>query len=676
MGCETHHLFLRGPLVSRRSASCDSRAPNASEPGPRNVAATLDRLCIDTLRTLAIDAIEEARSGHPGLPLGAAPMAYMLWRNHLLHDPAAPDWPNRDRFVLSAGHGSALLYSLLHLSGYGLGIDDLRAFRQLGSRTPGHPESHVTEGVEATTGPLGQGAANSVGMAMAERMLAHLFNRPGHEIVEHHTYALVSDGDLMEGVAAEAASIAGHLGLGKLIWLYDDNRITIDGDTSIAFSGEDVTARFEAYGWHSLRVEDGDHDIGAIDEALAAARAEGGRPSLIVLRTTIGFGSPNRANTPGVHGSPLGAAELAATKKALGWTESAPFHVPEAALEHFAEGTARGRDAHARWRESFEQWSNEFPDLLKLWYSAHSGELPDGWDAEIPAEAPGAKIATRKASHRVLNAIAARVPWLAGGSADLAASVLTRLGEESDFDAESGAGRNIHFGIREHAMGAIANGIAGHGGIRPFVGTFFVFSDYMRPPVRLAAMCGLPVIYLWSHDSAGLGEDGPTHQPVEHLASLRAIPGLTLLRPADATETAEAWRIALRMTEGPVAIVLSRQALPVLDGADPGGVRRGAYVVSDSAEPARAILIATGSEVSLALDAQARLEKGGIATRVVSMPSWELFEAQPAEYRHSVLPPEIGARVAVEAGVSQGWHRWTGDGGAVVACVVGLMFAF
>ncbi len=627
---------------------------------------SLDQLCIDTLRTLAIDTIQAARSGHPGLPLGAAPMAYVLWQRHLRHDPAASDWPDRDRFVLSAGHGSALLYALLHSSGYRLELDDLRAFRQLGSRTPGHPEQGWTDGVEATTGPLGQGAASSVGMAIAERMLAHLFNRPGHEIVGHHSYALVSDGDLMEGVTAEAASLAGHLGLGKLIWLYDDNRITIDGDTSLAFAGEDVAARFAAYGWHVVRVEDGDRDIDAIDAAISAARAERKRPSIILIRTTIGFGSPNRANTPKVHGSPLGDEELQRTKQALGWTEAAPLAVPEAARTHFAAATERGRAAHARWRDDFESWSKEHPDLALMWDDMRNGRIPDGVEELLPHAAPGAAIATRKASRDTLNALAAHIPWLAGGSADLAASVLTRLEGEADFDAATGAGRNLHFGIREHAMGAIANGIALHGGMRPYVGTFLVFSDYMRPALRLAAMGGLPVIYLWSHDSIGLGEDGPTHQPVEQLASLRALPGLTVIRPADATETAAAWQLALARREGPTALILSRQALPVLAGASPEGVGRGAYVLSDAPETPRALLLATGSEVSLALDAQVRLAERGIAARVVSMPSWELFEAQDEAYRRAVLAPEIELKVAIEAGVSQGWRRWVGERGVVL----------
>ena len=631
------------------------------------MGADLDRLCINTIRTLSIDAIQAANSGHPGLPLGAAPMAYVLWQRHLRHDPAAPEWPNRDRFILSAGHGSTLLYSLLHLSGYPLSLDDLRAFRQWESRTPGHPENFMTPGVETTTGPLGQGAANAVGMAMAERAMAQLFNWPGHNIVDHHTYALVSDGDLMEGVSAEAASLAGHLGLGKLTYLYDDNGITIDGDTSISFSREDVGARFAAYGWQVLRVEDGDHDLEAIDRALSAARAETSAPSLIIVKTTIGFGSPNKAGTSGVHGSPLGEEELQRTKKALGWTASEAFFVPEEARAHCREATEGAAAAHAEWQRGFEVWSAALPEMRRLWDAVHQNRLPVGWSDTLPTQTRGAQVATRTASGQALNAVAKAMPWLLGGSADLAGSVMTHIEKAGDFDGTSGAGRNVHFGIREHAMAAIANGMAYHGGIRPFVGTFLVFSDYMRPALRLAAMCGLPVIYLWSHDSIGLGEDGPTHQPVEHLMCLRAIPGLLVLRPADAIETMGAWQVAAEHSTGPTALILSRQKLPVLAGSYRDEVARGAYVVSESAQDPLAILIATGSEVSLAIEAQALLALEKIPARVVSMPSWELFAAQDPAYREQVLPARIKARVAVEAGIGFGWERWIGDQGRLVS---------
>jgi transketolase len=629
----------------------------------------LDQLAVDTIRTLSIDAVQKANSGHPGLPLGAAPMAYVLWQRHLRHNPADPAWPDRDRFVLSAGHGSMLLYSLLHLTGYDLSMEDLKAFRQWESRTPGHPERLLTPGVEATTGPLGQGTANAVGMAIAERWLAHRFNRPGHAIVDHRTWALVSDGDLMEGLSAEAASLAGHLKLGKLVYLYDSNDVSLDGPTSLTFT-EDVAKRYESYGWQVLRVEDGNHDLAGIDRAIQAACADTTRPSLIIVRTTIGFGSPNKAGTSEAHGSPLGVDEVAATKTALGWDPAASFHVPEAAREHFHAALDRGRRAQDEWRRRFDGWARAHPELAREWHAAWSGELPDGWDRELPAFPAGEGLATRVASGKAMNAIAARVPWLIGGDADLSCSTNTALKDGGSFDGQTGAGRNLHFGVREHAMGSAANGMAYHGGVRPYASTFFCFSDYMRPAVRLAALNRLPVIYVWTHDSVALGEDGPTHQPIEHLASLRAMPDLVVLRPADATETVEAWRFAMRHREGPVALVLTRQKVPTLDRGRLGpaaALQRGAYVLAEAdGGPAQALVIATGSEVAVALQARERLAREGVRVRVVSMPSWELFAAQDAGYRESVLPAAVRARVSIEAGATMGWSRWIGEKGIAI----------
>jgi transketolase len=629
----------------------------------------LDLLCINTIRALSIDAVEKANSGHPGLPLGAAPMAYTLWQGHLKFDPAEPRWPDRDRFVLSAGHGSMLVYALLHLYGFELPLDELKSFRQWGSRTPGHPEFGMTAGVEATTGPLGQGTGNSVGMALAERFLAAHFNRPGFDLVDHFTYALVSDGDLMEGISHEAASLAGHLGLGKLVWLYDSNDVSLDGPCSLAFS-EDVVRRFEAYGWHVQVVADGDHDVLSIDRALRAARMETARPSMIVVRTTIGFGSPAKAGTAAAHGSPLGKDEVAATKSALGWEADAEFHVPAEAREHFQSTSARGAATRARWEELLAAYAAAHPELAAEWKRAFAGELPAGWDATPPKFDPAKKVATRSASGKALNAFAARIPTLFGGDADLGGSTKTTLEGLPSFTA-AGAGRNVHYGVREHAMGAIANGIAYHGGARTFTATFFAFADYMRPALRLAAMNHLPVTFVFTHDSIGLGEDGPTHQPVEHLASLRAMPNLLVLRPADAHETTECWKLALQSTKRPTALVLSRQDLPVLDRTKvpvAEGVRRGAYVVADPAAGTapRAVLIATGSEVSLALAVQKELAAQGVAARVVSMPSWELFEEQDEAYRASVLPPDLPARVSIEAGATFGWTRWTGERGLTI----------
>ncbi len=632
-------------------------------------ASTLDALCVNTIRTLSIDAIEKANSGHPGLPLGAAPMAYVLWQRHLTHTPKHPDWPNRDRFILSPGHGSALLYSLLHLYGYDLPLDELRNFRQWGSKTPGHPEFGLTPGVEATTGPLGQGTANAVGMAIAERFLAQRYNRPGHAIVDHFTYALVSDGDLMEGISQEAASLAGHLGLGKLIYLYDSNDVTLDGPASLHFT-EDVAARYESNGWHVVTVENGDEDLNALDEALTAAKAETQKPSLIVVKTTIGFGSPNKAGTASCHGAPLGKEELDATKRALAWEGTGDFQVPAESREHFGEPTATHTQTRQAWTETFAAWEREFPELAAEWKAAHANALPEGWDAAIPTFEVGGKIATRSAGGKVLNGLASKLPWLIGGDADLSCSTKTGLDGEASFDGRTGHGRNIRYGVREHAMGAIANGIAYHGGARTFTGTFFVFSDYMRPAMRLAAMNHLPVTFVFTHDSVAVGEDGPTHQPVEHLQSLRAMPGLIVLRPCDANETVEAWRVSMQRTDAPTVLVLSRQNVPTLDRevmAPATHLGRGGYVLHDPEEgPIRAILIGTGAEVHLAVQAQRELAAQGIGVRVVSMPSWELFEEQDAAWKESVLPAAITARVSVEAGATFGWERYLGTNGVAI----------
>ena len=631
---------------------------------------SLEQLSINTIRTLAIDAIQKANSGHPGLPLGAAPMAYVLWQRHLRHNPHDPHWPDRDRFVLSAGHGSMLLYCLLYLTGYDLALEDLQAFRQWESRTPGHPEALLTPGVEATTGPLGQGTANAVGMALAERALAHRFNRPGYTIVDHRTYVLVSDGDLMEGISAEAGSLAGHLKLGKLIYLYDSNDVSLDGPTSLAFSTEDVGRRYAAYGWQVLRVADGDTDLQAIDDALGAAEADTTRPSLIIVHTTIGYGSPHKQGTSEAHGSPLGVEEVALTKQALGWEPQRSFHVPEQALTHLRTAIERGRHAHRAWERRLEAYARAYPGLAREWSETVAGVLPEGWDRDLPSWGGADALATRQASGKVLNVLAQRVPSLLGGDADLSVSTSTALNNAGSFDGQSGAGRNIHFGVREHAMGAIANGMAYHGGVRPFVATFFCFADYMRPAVRLAALNALPIIFVWTHDSIGVGEDGPTHQPIEHLMSLRAMPNLAVVRPADANETAAAWRWALAHRGGPVALVLTRQKLPVIEQIPPGargGIERGAYVIAEARTgPPRAILIASGSEVHVALAAHTMLGQDGIATRVVSMPCWETFAAESEAYRESVLPRSVPVRVSVEAGVTFGWQRWVGDRGAAI----------
>ena len=621
----------------------------------------LPTLAINTLRTLSIDAVQKANSGHPGLPLGCAPMAYVLWQHHLKHDPGAPKWFDRDRFVLSAGHGSALLYSLLHLTGYGLELDELKQFRQWGSRTPGHPEWHDTPGVEATTGPLGQGAANAVGMAIAERFLARLFNRPGHDIIDHRTYALVSDGDIMEGVVSEASSLAGHLGLGKLLFLYDANQITLDGPLSDSMD-EDVGARYAAYGWHVQYVENGNTDLAAIDAAITAARGETDRPSIVIIHTTIGYGSPKKAGTSAAHGSPLGDAEVAATKKALGWDPEAQFFVPDEVRVHLAEGGKRGAEAHAAWDAKLAAYRAAYPDVAAQLDLAIKGELPPGWDADLPSASPGSKpVATRAAGSKVMTALAARIPWLFGGDADLGGSTKTIV--PGGNYVKIGEGKNLRFGIREHGMGAIGNGMLYHGGVRPFVATFFVFSDYMRPPVRLAALNKMPAIFVWTHDSVGLGEDGPTHQPVEHLMALRAMVNLCVFRPCDANETAAAWRYALTKTHGPTALVLSRQDLPVVTQPGAPGAERGGYVLADGSD---AIILATGSEVWVAMAARDELARAGVSARVVSMPCWELFAAQPQSYRDSVLPPAQHRRVSVEAGVTFGWRELIGDRGVAI----------
>jgi transketolase len=629
----------------------------------------LDQLCINTVRFLSVDAVQKADSGHPGMPLGAAPMAYTLWTRFLKHNPGNPAWFDRDRFVLSAGHGSMLLYSLLHLTGYDLSLDDIKQFRQWGSRTPGHPERGHTPGVEITTGPLGQGFSNAVGMAIAEAQLAARYNRPGLEIVDHATYVIASDGDLMEGVASEAASLAGHLRLGKLICLYDDNGVTLAGGTELTFT-EDRVRRFDAYGWQTLSVADG-NDIASIDAALRAARAETSRPTLISVRTHIGYGSPNKQDTFEAHGSPLGMDEVRLTKERLAWPTEPAFLIPEQALSHFREALARGTRSEAEWNDRMASYARAFPVLAQEVERSIRGDLPEGWDANIPSFPGDAKgLATRVASGRVMNAIAPLLPALTGGSADLNPSTHTALKDLGDFGAPNFSGRNLHYGVREHAMGAITNGLAAHGGTLPYGSTFLVFSDYMRPPIRLAALMKLHVIHVFTHDSIALGEDGPTHQPVEQLASLRSIPNVIVIRPADANETAVAWRVACETPDQPVLLVLTRQSLPTLDRhrfASADGLRRGAYVLSDApgGRP-ELILIATGSEVSLMVAAADRLQSQSVAVRCVSMPSWELFDALPEAEQHIVLPPAVTSRLAIEMGASQGWRRYVGDAGDVL----------
>jgi transketolase len=657
---------------------------NDNSPGVSQ-GSNLDQLCVNAIRFLSVDAVQKANSGHPGLPLGAAPMAYALWARFFRHNPANPGWWDRDRFLLSAGHGSMLLYSLLYLTGYDLPLDQLQQFRQWGSRTPGHPERGIVPGVETTTGPLGQGFANGVGMAMAEAHLAARYNRPEYEIISHYTYAIVSDGDLMEGISSESASLAGHLRLGKLIYLYDDNRISLAAHTDLSFS-EDRAKRFEAFGWHTIAVENG-NDLAAIERAILVARAESSRPSLILVRTHLGFGSPHKQDSFESHGSPLGAEEVKLTKQNLGWPVEPDFYVPEQALANFRKAVDQGREAEANWSSKLAEYGREFPDLAQEFLKVMRAELPRGWDTELPVFPADKKgMATRVASGKIMNAIGPKLPAMIGGSADLNPSTHTALKNGGDFEnpdfmpkdmqGSIGGGwgyqgRNIHFGVREHGMGAIANGMACHGGLIPYTATFFVFSDYMRPPIRLASLMGLGVVFIFTHDSIGVGEDGPTHQPIEHLAALRAIPNLVVLRPCDANETAVAWRFAIETRNHPVALILTRQDVPTLDRQVYGsadGLFRGAYVLADApGNQPDLILIGTGSEVSLIIAAQQKLADQGIHARTISMPSWELFEMQPQSYKDEVLPPGVRARLAVEAGVSQGWRKYVGDQGDVLA---------
>ena len=634
----------------------------------------LDLLAVNTIRTLSIDGVQQANSGHPGAPMGAAAMAYALWTRHMRHAPTQPAWPDRDRFVLSAGHASMLLYSLLHLTGYAVSLDDLKSFRQWGSMTPGHPEYGMTPGVEATTGPLGQGVANAVGMAIAERRLADEFNRPGHDVIDHRTYVICSDGDLQEGITAEASSLAGHLRLGKLIALYDDNRIQLDGPTAWAFT-EDVLARYAAYGWHVQRIDDG-NDVAAISAAIEAAKADE-RPSIIAVHTHIGFGSPNKQDSQKSHGAPLGPDEVRLTKEAYGWDPDKTFFVPDEAGELFRRAVPAGEALVADWNARVDAYGEDYPAEAAELVRRVSGDLPAGWDQALPAYETGTEVATRNASQDAIQALAAALPELFGGSADLSESNLTDVKARGHDNFEAGhAGRNIRFGVREHAMGGIANGIAYHGGFLPYCATFLTFSDYMRGSVRLAALSGLHVTYVWTHDSVGLGEDGPTHQPVEHYAALRAIPNLWFLRPGDGNEAIAAWALAAERSSltdsapGPVALALTRQKLPTLPGTKEGardGVRRGGYVLREAAGGApRLILVGTGSELALCAAAADVLEADGIPTRVVSLPCWERFEAQDAAYRESVLPASVRKRVTVEAGVSLGWERWAGDEGAIL----------
>lgn len=634
---------------------------------------SIEQLSIDTIRTLAIDAIEKAKSGHPGMPMGAAPMGYQLFAKNMKHNPSNPTWVNRDRFVLSAGHGSMLLYSLLHLSGYDLPLEELKSFRQWGSLTPGHPEFGHTAGVDATTGPLGQGVAMAVGMAIAEAQLAATYNKEGHELINHFTYSICGDGDLMEGISHEAASFAGHLGLGKLVVLYDSNDISLDGELSLSFS-ESVQKRFEGYGWQVLRVEDG-NDLGALSKAIAAAQADLSKPTLIEVKTVIGYGSPNKGGKgghAGTHGSPLGADETKLTKQAYGWSEDLEFHVPDEVKAHFAEVKKNGEQANAEWSANFAAYKEAYPELAAQFETAISGALPEGWDADLPKYTTEDKpLSTRVASGNALNGLAKNVPNLVGGSADLESSTMTHLKGLAQFKPGSYDGRNIYFGVREFGMAAAMNGIALHSGLKVFGGTFFVFTDYLRPAIRLAALMKLPVVYVLTHDSIAVGEDGPTHEPIEQLASIRIIPDLTVIRPADANETSAAWAYAVENTGNPVALVLTRQNLPILEGTVSNvheNVRRGAYVVSDAANgKPQAQILATGSEVQLAVAAQKALAEEGIQVRVISMPSWDLFEKQSKEYKNSVLLPEVKARLAIEMAHPFGWERYTGDQGDILA---------
>ncbi len=629
------------------------------------VSSELEQQAINTIRFLSADAVQKANSGHPGLPMGCASLAYTLWTKHLRFNPKNPGWINRDRFILSGGHGSMLLYSLLHLTGYDLSLDEIKAFRQWNSKTPGHPEYGLTPGVETTTGPLGQGFANGVGMAIAEAHLAAEFNRPGHAIIDHMTYAIVTDGDLMEGVTSEAASLAGHLRLGKLVYLYDDNRISIEGSTDITFT-EDRAVRFKAYGWQVLHVADG-NDVAAIDAALSEARQDP-RPSLIICRTHIGFGLPTKQDTEKAHGEPPGQDELDGAKRALGWPLSPSFYIPDEVLTFFRQAVSNGKSLENEWQERYNAYRKAYPELAAELERRISGKLPDGWQKNLPVfKADPKGVATRVSSGKVINAVAKQLTELVGGAADLQGSTKTWIDGEKAFEADSPEGRNFHFGVRENGMGSIVNGMAVHGGLMPYGSTFLVFSDYMRPAIRLSALSHFPSIWVFTHDSIGLGEDGPTHQPVEHLAALRAIPHLVVIRPADANEVTSAWKVAIERRGGPTVLVLSRQNVPILDRetlTEADGLERGAYVLADvgDGEP-QIILMASGSEVYLILEAGFRLAAEGINVRMVSFPSWELFEAQPQSYQDQVLPPGITARLAVEAGVAQGWERWLGSGG-------------
>jgi transketolase len=644
---------------------------SASTP-TRDTNAELDLLCVNAIRALSLDAVQRAESGHPGLPLGAAPMAYVVWTRFMRHNPRNPKWPGRDRFLLSAGHGSMLLYSLLHLTGYDLPLEELKNFRQWDSKTPGHPENILTPGVEITTGPLGQGFANGVGMAMGAAHLAARFNREGFPLVDNYVYGIVSDGDLMEGVASEAASLAGTLGLGKLIYLYDDNQVTIEGPTSLAFR-EDVPKRFEAYGWHTLTVEDG-NDLDEIERAIRAAQGAADRPTLVSVKTTIGFGMPT-AGTRKAHSDAPGAEAVRETKRALGWPEDREFYVPEEALKHFRAAVERGAEQEREWDELVARYCETHADAGREWRTVMGGELPETWEARLPSFEDAKPMATRQASGEVINALAPHLPMLFGGSADLGPSNNTDIKDGGSFAPDNYAGRTIHFGVREHAMGAALTGISLNGGLIPFGGTFMAFSDYMKPAIRLAALSKVQVVYVFTHDSVGLGEDGPTHQPIEQLASLRAIPDLFVIRPADAHETREAWRTAILRRESPTALVLTRQKVPALDRsryASAEGLRRGAYVIAEAADKEgratapRLVLLATGSEVSLALEARERLQGEATPTRVVSMPCWELFEEQDREYREGVIPPSVRARLGVEAGARLGWDRYVGESGDVI----------
>jgi transketolase len=626
-----------------------------------------DDLCINTIRTLSMDAVQKANSGHPGAPMGLAPAAYVLWRWGMKYNPKNPKWPDRDRFILSGGHASMLLYSMLHITGYSLGLEDIRQFRQWGSITPGHPEFRHTPGVETTTGPLGQGFANAVGMAMAERHLAARFNRPGYEIVDHFTYVMCGDGDMMEGISSEAASLAGHLGLGKLIVIYDDNKVSIEGPTDLTFT-EDVAMRFSAYHWGIYRVDDG-NNLDAIRKVLSEAKADESKPSLILLRTHIAYGSPNKQDSSEAHGAPLGAEEVALTKKRLGWNENEPFFIPHEVESLTRECIETGESMQSLWEKRWVEYQKKFPELAQAFSDALDQRMPAGWDEALPVFPIEEKsMATRSASGKVLNALGKRIPSLIGGSADLAPSNNTLLSFSQDFQKNSYHGRNIRFGVREHAMAAILSGMTLHGGLRPYGGTFLVFADYMRPSIRLAALMKIPVIYVFTHDSVAVGEDGPTHQPVEHLASLRSIPGLCVIRPADANETSQAWRCALERTQGPTAIILSRQKLPVIDQmqyAKAESLSKGAYILLDCIGDPDLIVVASGSEVSLVLQASEILSREKITVRVISMPSWELFEQMPEDYRNAVLPRELPVRLIVEAGSRMGWERYKGEKGEI-----------